>query len=84
MSLPIVWSDSAELTFDTIILYLENFWGENYARKFVKKTNQLLLNLSHQPYMFRSMELGNNVRIGLITPQVSIVYKIHPDHSYLL
>lgn len=25
-----------------------------------------------------------NVRFGLITSQVSIVYKIHPNHIYLL
>lgn len=82
--MPIVWSDTAEQTFDAIVYYLENSRGEASARKFVRRTNQLLTNLSQQPYMFKSRELGNDVRIGLITSQTSVIYKIHPNHIYLL
>ena len=80
MSIPIVWSDTAELTFNAIVTYLEDSWGETSALKFVRRANRLLLNLSRQPSMFKSTELDHNVRIGLITPQVSVVYKIHPEH----
>lgn len=70
MSIPIVWSDTAELTFDAIVTYLENSWGETSARRFVRRASQLLRNLSQQ--------------LGFITPQVSVVYKIHPEHIYIL
>ena len=84
MSIAIVWSDTAELTFDAIVNYLENSRGEASARKFVRRTNQILKNLSQQPYMFKSKEIDNDVRIGLITSQTSVIYKIHPKHIYLL
>ena len=84
MSLPIIWSENAELTFDAIVTYIRNSWGENSAGKFVRRVNQLLLNLSEHPYLFKSIPLDDNVRIGLITPQVSVIYKIHPNYIYLL
>ena len=84
MNLPIVWSDTAELTFDSIVTYIESIWGEKSAGKFVRRVNRMFSNLSEHPYLFRSISLADDVRIGLITPQVSVVYKIHSDHIYLL
>ena len=84
MSLSIVWSNNAEFTFDAVVTFIENSWGENSARKFVTRANQILLNLSEHPYLFKSISAENNVRIGIITPQVSVVYRIHTTHIYLL
>ena len=84
MSLALVWSENAELTFDAIVIFIETTWGENSARKFVKPVNQLLLNLSNNPYVFKSTTLESNIRIAFITPQCSLVYKIHTNYIYLL
>ena len=84
MSLPVVWSNYAELTFDSIVDFIESSWGTNSARKFIRRVNHMLSILAQHPYMFKFISSVDDVRIGLITPQVSVVYKIHHDHIYLL
>ena len=33
----IIWSKNAQITFDAIVVYLENSFGNNVAKKFIAK-----------------------------------------------
>jgi len=83
MTLAILWTDEAVYTFDKIVEFIENGWGEKPTKKFVKQTEKILKSISHQPYLFKASSL-ENVRQGYITKQTSFFYEVHSTHLILL
>jgi len=83
MSLAVLWSDEAEETFDNIVLYIENNWGEKHAKKFVQHVQKILKLISDQPYMYKA-SVSRDVRQAVISRQTSLYYKIHKEYITLL
>jgi len=83
MSLEIVFTPKAKDSFLSIISLIRSNWGDNSAEKFVDKTYKTLHSISKQPYLFKAY-LENDVRIGVITKQTSIVYRIFNDRIEIL
>ena len=83
MSLAVFWSEEADETFEAIVLFIENGWGEKRAEIFVKHTQKVLSLISNQPYMYKASITGS-VRQAVITPQTSVYYEIHDDYITLL
>ena len=84
MALETVFSSSAKVTFSAITLFVRNQWGLKSAENFVAKTYDKIDLISNNPYIYRALGKDPDVRIAFITPQCSLVYKIHPTHIYLL
>jgi len=83
MSLPVYWTGEAKETFDAIVYFIEEPWGEKEAGKFVKRTQKLLSTIASQPYLFRA-SIKENVRKGLISKQTSVFYEIDADSIIIL
>ena len=83
MSFPVYWTDEAKETFNLIINFIEELWGEKEAGKFVKRTQKLLLTIASQPYLFKT-SIAENVRKGLISKQSSVFYEINTDSITIL
>lgn len=83
MSLEIVFTPKAKDSFLSIVSLIRSGWGERSAEKFVDKTYKILDSISRQPYLFKAYH-ENDVRIGLITKQTSIVYRVLNDRIEIL
>jgi hypothetical protein len=56
--------------------------GDKSAEKFVENAYEKIDVISNNPYMYKALGADPDVRVAFITPQVSIVYKMHPNHIY--
>ncbi|MBS1532218.1 MAG: type II toxin-antitoxin system RelE/ParE family toxin [Bacteroidetes bacterium] len=83
MSLEIIFTPKAKDSFLSTITFIQSNWGDQPAERFVDKTYKLLNLIVKQPYMFKAYQ-GNDVRIGLITRQTSVVYRVLNDHIEVL
>jgi plasmid stabilization system protein ParE len=83
MSLEIIFTPKAKDSFLSTILLIQSNWGERSAEKFVDKTYKTLNAISKQPYLFKAYQ-ENDVRIGLITRQTSVVYRVLHDRIEVL
>lgn len=84
MSLPIRWSAEAEDTFADIITHLELYWSEKEVRKFLRKTNDVLKQISAFPLMYKASRSRQEIRRGFLTKQCSLFYEIKEDYILLL
>jgi plasmid stabilization system protein ParE len=83
MLLEIRWTEEAEYTFDTILIFIEERWGKSSVEKFKSTLKTSLLNISHHPLMFPESGI-ENVRKAVITKQTSVFYEVNPDRIVLL
>ena len=75
MALKIRWTPEAEDNFASIINYLEHEWTEKEIRKFAKKTQKIILQISNNPKMFKDTG-KEEIRKAVITKQTSLFYHI--------
>ena len=83
MSLAIFWTDDAEVTFDSIVLFIEANWSRKDAETFVKHTQKVIMLIADQPYMYKA-SINNDVRQAVITKQTSMFYEVHRDFITVL
>ncbi len=74
----VLWTDSARLSFNKIIEYLNTEWTEKEIGKFLNQTFSLLSNLTRYPEMCRPSAKKKNVRIGIINKHTHLVYHYQP------
>ncbi|QKJ30159.1 hypothetical protein HQ865_10430 [Mucilaginibacter mali] len=84
MSFEIFISDDATEGLLSTANYIKNTWGEAALKKFKKRVDQILKNISRDPYIFQASDFSDSVRRGLITPQCSIYYQIHEEYIQVL
>jgi plasmid stabilization system protein ParE len=83
MAYKIRWTKEANETFDKIIEYLENRWTNREIVNFVNQTNQVLIEISENPEMFKSSS-KMKIRMGIITKQTSIIYQIDDRNKIIV
>jgi plasmid stabilization system protein ParE len=83
MSLDVRWTEEAEFTFDHIVSFIQQDWGERPANKFIAKTKRILISISNHPHLFPQSGI-ENVRKAVITKQTSLFYEIFPDRIMLV
>lgn len=79
----IVWSKKAGETFQKNIDYLKENWTDVEVKKFVVRVFAYLKTLSEQPLISRKTYKTKNTHIGIIIPQISVVYRIQPRKGIL-
>lgn len=84
MALTIYWSKKADEKFDQILKYLEDEWGENVTRAFVRKVYDFLDILSEFPEIGTLENVERNIRGFVIVKQLTVFYKITDDKIILL
>jgi len=76
MALEIKWSKRADNSFDRIIDFLRNEWGDQVVRTFVKKTYDFLEILAEFPEIGSIQVKERGIRGFAIIKQVIVFYKI--------
>ena len=75
MSYSIIWMPEALATFDDRIEYLKIHWTEREITNFNKRVADYLEILRNEPFIGKKGRL-NNIHIGFIIKEVSLVYRI--------
>lgn len=83
MSFSLYWTDEAKVTFDAIVEFVEEVWGEKEAEKFIKRTIKVLSDITVQPYIFKA-SVSKSVRKGFISRQTSVFYELVSDEIHIL
>jgi plasmid stabilization system protein ParE len=84
MAKTIVWSRGASNSFDKIIKYLQNEWGDNVTANFVNRTYQIIDFLAEHPEMGAIENEEKLIRGFLITKHNTLFYRIDEKHIVLL
>ena len=83
MALTIYWSKNADKKFDQILKYLDDEWGENVTRAFVRKVYDFLDILSEFPEIGTLENVERNIRGFVIVKQLTVFYRIKDDSIIL-
>jgi len=74
----IIWSEKAGETFQRNIDYLLENWPEVESKKFIERVFQYLDTLAKEPFIARKTYKTKHTYIGVIIPQISVIYRIKP------
>jgi len=80
MSLAVFWTNDADITFESIVLFIETKWSTKEAETFARHTQKIISLISDHPFMYK-VSINNNVRQATITPQTSMFYEVH--HNFI-
>ena len=80
----IIWSKNAQITFDAIVVYLENSFGNNIAKKFIAKADSSIQTIASFPNLYQAISLKQNVRKATISKVCSFYYEINDNTIVIL
>ena len=80
----IVWSRRASDSFNTIIEYLQDEWGDRVTKNFVSRTYQIINFLSENPEMGTLENPEKQIRGFVITKHNTLFYRIEDKKIVLL
>jgi len=80
----IIWSKNAQITFDAIVVYLENSFGNNVAKKFIAKADSSIQGIASFPNLYKAISLKQNVRKATISKVCSFYYEINDNTVVIL
>ena len=84
MALELFWSKQADKSFDSIITWLQNNWGEHSASLFVKKVYEFLEIISELPEIGSLENTDLNIRGFVIVKQITIFYQVRNEMIIIL
>jgi plasmid stabilization system protein ParE len=84
MSLPIVYTSEALETLTAIYNFISNKFGVNSADRFVLQAEKTINLIAEFPLMFKASSIDEKVRVGFISKQTSLFYKINSTSITLL
>ncbi|WP_462265947.1 type II toxin-antitoxin system RelE/ParE family toxin [Mucilaginibacter sp.] len=84
MGLSIVYTPAAKSTYRNIHQFITTNFGKSSAEKFSAKAEKTIRLIAEQPLMFKSSEIAENVRIGFITKQCALFYRVEKNEVQLL
>ncbi|HNZ72027.1 MAG TPA: type II toxin-antitoxin system RelE/ParE family toxin [Prolixibacteraceae bacterium] len=80
----IVWTPEAVKTYHSLVQYLALEWGNLSKTKFLNEVELVVDLISRNPRMFKRSTRYENIRIGYLSKQCSLIYRIKPDEIELL
>lgn len=84
MAKKIVWTKRANSSFNQVINFIEEEWGETVTRNFVKKAFNIIELLSTQPSLGSIERRDLNIRGFLITKHNRLFYRETKDSLIIL
>src|ERR1700759_5143365 len=84
MSYAVVYAPEFRETLTSVYNFIQNKFGDKPADKFIKKAEKTISLIAEQPFMFKSSPIDENVRVGLITKQTSLFYRVTQTEIHLL
>jgi len=84
MSLPVVISETAYLTFESICAQINDRLGAKAVSDFKKNTIKTLSLIGDSPFLYKETDFDPNIRQGLIKKISSFFYEVKPDRIEIL
>ncbi len=84
MALRIVWTKRASNRFDQIIDYLNEEWGNQSAKIFVRKVIDIAETLAEYPELGSMENIDKGIRGFTIVKQINLFYKVTDEAVILL
>ena len=84
MALTISWTKRASENLDNILEYLENQWGDQVVRRFIKDVYYFMELLAEFPEIGSLENKEKNIRGFTLIKQVNIFYRINNDQIIIL
>ena len=84
MSLEIFYTPRSNETLKSVYDFIFYKFGIKSADKFVSKAEKTIALIAEQPFMFRATSIDENVRIGFISKQTSLFYRVEHTSIHLL
>ncbi len=75
----IFWTDSAKISFQKIVDYLQKEWTSKEIEKFVNRTYEMISMLKLHPEMCRPSTKRKNVRIGILDNHTQPTHHYKPE-----
>lgn len=77
MVIKIGWSDEANKTYDNNIEYLLHAWSEREIKKFILKTEEVLLKIQKYPEAYPLSKKNRKVRKIKINKYITLYYRFY-------
>lgn len=71
------WTPEAVETFEQIIENIYTYWTQKEVNNFIEQTEQAILQIQKNPYMFIASSKNKQVRKGFINRLSSMFYKVN-------
>jgi plasmid stabilization system protein ParE len=84
MSLNLFYTPRAKETLVSVYNFIYNKFGARSADKFTAKAEKTIALIAQYPFMFKSTNIDEHVRIGFISKQTSLFYKVTDNSIQLL
>ncbi|GGI22627.1 type II toxin-antitoxin system RelE/ParE family toxin [Pedobacter mendelii] len=84
MSLPIVISNTAFQTFESICVQIKDRLGDKALKDFKKNTIKTLELISNSPLIYKETEFNPNIRKAVIKKLSSVFYEVKSDRIEVL
>lgn len=84
MSLQVRTSPRSKATSKSVYNFISNKFGAKAANEFILKAEKTIRLIAEYPYMFKTSGIAENIIIGFITRQTSLVYSVSDDTIYPL
>ncbi|PYF68040.1 type II toxin-antitoxin system RelE/ParE family toxin [Pedobacter nutrimenti] len=84
MSLNIFYTPHSSESFKSVYHFILAKFGQRSADGFLSKVEKTIALISEYPMMFKASDLGENIRVALITKQCSLFYLVKTDAVHLL
>lgn len=80
----VVWTNKALADLDSLILYLETHWTNKEITNLIRKLDQRIDLIAHNPKLYALTKSRRNVRRSVLVPQLSIYYRINRNSVEIL
>ena len=78
MALTVVWSDQAKKTYASNIDYLKDAWTEKELKKFILRSEYVVLNIEENPKLYSISNKSKNIRKAVVSKQITLYYRYYP------
>lgn len=84
MKLAIFYTPRSKQTLASVYNFIKNKFGLKSANKFAAEAAKIIELIAHHPYMYKASFIDADVRIGLISKQTSLFYRVTDTSVHLL
>ena len=84
MAVVISWSDQAKKTYAGNIEYLIDAWSEKEVKKFVLRSQYVVLNIEGNPKLYSVSNKRKNIRKAVVNKQITLYYRYFPTKKMVV
>ncbi len=78
MAVTVFWSDQAKKTYADNIEYLKDAWTEKELKKFILRSEYVVLNIEGNPKLYSFSGKNKKIRRAIVNKQITLYYRFYP------